>query len=142
MLQVYISLCLKSMIRHIRSLCSAIPSLPNECRRRLETELAKPERAADDWSIPFIGCGCADCAHLAGFPTSSEQRSLTWPLTKQRRQAIYHCIDSQGLPVTHTTERTGSPHKLKLHKTNLLMKEDSALRKCCTGQLAWVRGLN
>ena len=62
MLQVYVSLCLKSMVRHLRSLCSAIPSLPNECRRRLETELAKPERAADDWSIPFTGCGRADCA--------------------------------------------------------------------------------
>lgn len=113
-----------------------------ECRRRLEAELAKPERAADDWSIPFTGCGCADCDHLAGFLTSSEQRSLTWPLAKPRRQHIHSVIDSQGLPVTHSTERTGSPYKLKLRKTDSLMKEDAALRKYCTEQLAWVQGLN
>lgn len=113
-----------------------------ECRRRLEAEIAKPERAADDWSIPFSGCGCADCDHLAGFLASSEQQSLTWPLAKPRRQHIHSAIDAQGLPVTHTTERTGSPHKLKLHKTDLLMKEDAARRKYCAEQLAWVRGLN
>lgn len=44
--------------------------------------------------------------------------------------------------MTHTMERTGRPHKLKWHKTNLLMKEDSALRKYCTEQLAWGRGLS
>src|SRR5699024_5272113 len=107
-----------------------------ECRRRLEAELAKPERAADDWSIPFTGCECADCDHLAGFLTSSEQRSLTWPLAKPRRQPDHHCIDSQELPVTHTMERTGRPHKLKWHKTNLVRKEDAALRKDCTEELA------
>lgn len=55
---------------------------------------------------------------------------------------IYSVIDSQDLPVTHTTERIGSPHKLKLRKMDVLMKEDAALRKYCTEQLAWVRGLN
>ena len=50
-------------------------------------------------------------------------------------------IDAQGLPVTLTTERTGSPHKLKLRKTDRLMKEDAAERRYFEVQLVWVTGL-
>lgn len=110
----------------------------DECQHRLEAEVAKPKRAADDWSIPFTGCGCADCEHLAVFLGSSDQRAETWPLAKPRRQHIHSMIDAQGLPVTHTTERTGSPHKLKLRKTDRLMKEDAAERRYFETQLAWV----
>ena len=116
-------------------------TIVDECRHRLEAEVAKPRRAADDWSIPFTGCGCADCQHLAVFLGSSSQRAETWPLAKARRQHIHGMIDAQGLSVTHTTERTGSPHKLKLRKTDRLMKEDAAGRRYFEAQLAWVTGL-
>lgn len=68
-------------------------------------------------------------------------RTETWPLAKPRRQHIHGMIDGQGLPVTHTTERTGSPHKLKLRKTDRLMKADAAERRYFETQLAWVTGL-
>lgn len=111
------------------------------CLNRLAIEVARPERAADDWSISFTGCGCEDCGHLGSFLAAAEQRSETWPLAKPRRQHIHAMIDAQGLPVTHTTERTGSPHKLKLHKTAQLMKEDAAERKFYETQLAWLQSL-
>ena len=60
-------------------------AIVDECRHRLEAEVAKPRRAVDDWSIPFTGCGCADCDHLAMFLGFSDQRAETWPLAKARR---------------------------------------------------------
>lgn len=116
-------------------------AIVDECRHRLESEVAKPRRAADDRPIPFTGCGCADCEHLAMFLESSDQRAETWPLAKARRQHVHGKIEAQGLPVTHTTERTGSPHKLTLRKADRLMKEDAAERRYFEAQLAWVTGL-
>lgn len=66
---------------------------------------------------------------------------MTSPLAKPRRRHIHAMIDAQGLPVTHTTEGIGSPHKLKLHKTDRLMKEDVAERRYYETQLAWVQDL-
>lgn len=69
----------------------------------------------------------------------ADQRSEIWSLAKPRRQHIHAMIDAHGLPVTHTTVRTGSPHKLKLHKTAQVMKEDAAERKFYETQLAWLK---
>lgn len=116
-------------------------AIVEECLSRLQAEVTKPQRAKDDWSIAFNGCGCVDCEHLGAFLAVADQRSETWPLAKPRRQHIHGMLDPQEQPVTHTTERTGSPHKLKLHKTDKLMKEDAAERKYFLTQLGWVQRL-
>lgn len=85
------------------------PAIVDECRHQLEAELAKPRRAADDWSIPFTGCGCADCDHLTVFLGSSDQRAETWPLTKARRQHVHRMIEAQGLPVALSPLRPSAP---------------------------------
>ncbi len=89
---------------------------------------SKP-RNANDWSIKDKNrCSCADCQILGQFLQASEKQKIIWPLAKGRRQHMHQVIGSMKLPVTHTTERTGSPHKLHLTKTELLFKRETALR--------------
>jgi len=107
-----------------------VTRLARHCARVFREVLARPERAADDWSITDFepgGC-CDDCAHLADFLTDAAQQQLVWPLAKPRRQHIHHRIDETELPVTHLTKREGSPHKLVLTKTPDLFTRDVEVR--------------
>lgn len=96
------------------------------CATLLQTELARPERHPDDWSINGFQRAdhCQDCTHLAVFLADPHQRQLVWPLAKPRREHIHHRIDEAELPVTHQTRREGSPHKLVLTKTTDLHRGD------------------
>lgn len=84
---------------------------------RLNARLAQPERAPDDWSIPFPGTPQGELgSKLMAFLNDPAGKRLVWPLAKERRMAIHRFIDRHELPITHVTERTGSPHKLILEK--------------------------
>ena len=90
--------------------------------------ISKP-RNPNDWSIKDKNrCNCDDCKILGKFLLAPEKQKVIWPLAKGRRQHMHDVIDSMKLPVTHTTERTGSPHKLHLTKTKLLFTRENALR--------------
>lgn len=91
--------------------------------------LDQPPRQAGDWSIAATDrCGCADCQVLVVFLRTSRQDRKVWALAKGRRQHIHQTIDAMGIPVTHKTERSGSPHKLHLKKTKQLFLQDKAQR--------------
>ena len=95
----------------------------------MEKELKAPERSSGDWSIMDKNiCNCADCKILTQFLNSQKESQKVWPLSKDRRQHIHRMIDNMILPVTHKTEHTGSPHKLKLNKTNQLFKQSKERR--------------
>lgn len=106
-----------------------VEQITEHCRGQLEAELAKPVRAVGDWSITIPRtCKCSDCATLHEF-LESNQVHMSWPLAKGRRAHIHGTIDSKGLPVTHTTKRTGRPHKLELTKTAQLAALETKLRR-------------
>lgn len=119
---------------------TGLDAIAQHCRDALHASLAQPPRADDDWSISEFGPGscCADCATLAVFLADPNNRKLTWPLAKPRRQHIHHCIDEAELPVTHQTIRQGSPHKLVITKTPALHLHDAARRQVARESLALV----
>ncbi|MBT7445129.1 MAG: 2OG-Fe(II) oxygenase [Methylococcales bacterium] len=93
----------------------------------LTVEVQSGLRKANDWSIWEKGnCSCADCVELMAFLQSSDMRTKRWPIGKERRRHIHHIIDRLVLPVTHHTERVGSPHQLMLKKTDLLFTQAKA----------------
>ena len=102
--------------------------------------LAEPPRATDGWSINGLAAAtcCEDCATLAAFLADPLARKLTWPLAKPRRQHIHHQLDEAELPVTHTTTRQGSPHKLVLTKTPELHRRDAEHRRATERSLTTV----
>ena len=109
--------------------------LVSEARDRLEAVVAA-ERAEGDWSITEkVPCQCPDCKELWIFLQSTENQEHIWPLAKQRRRHIHDIIDRMAIPVTHTTRRVGSPHKLTLTKTQELFKQEAARRKKALEQL-------
>lgn len=114
-----------------------VTPIGRHCATTLQAELAHPERANDDWSITAFDPGdcCDDCVHFAAFLTDPAQQQLTWPLAKPRRQHIHRRIDEAELPVTHHTQRQGSPHKLVLTKTPDLFTRDAERR---TATQAWL----
>ncbi len=103
--------------------------LKNYALENIHALLKSKPRRANDWSIKDENrCNCADCQILGKFLQTPDKQKIIWPLAKGRRQHIHRIIDSMKLPVTHTTERTGSPHKLHLTKTELLFKRETVLR--------------
>lgn len=85
-----------------------------------ETGLRKP----DDWSIKGnLSCACEDCIVLKRFLQSSTEKEKIWPLAEARRSHIHQKIDGLGIPVTHQTERKGSPYRLILTKTDKLYQQ-------------------
>ena len=96
---------------------------------RLNARLAQPERAPDDWSIPFPGTPQGELgSKLMAFLNDPSGKRLVWPLAKERRMAIHRFIDRHELPITHVTERTGSPHKLILEKQSSLHAREADQR--------------
>ncbi len=78
-------------------------------------------RQPDDWAMPEKShCTCEDCNFLNDFLQSSTSKTIVWPMAKNGRAHIHNVIDGLGIAVTHQTQRTGSPHKLILTKTNKL----------------------
>ncbi len=92
---------------------------------RLKTEQKKGGRKSGDWSIVDRNiCTCHDCLDLNDFLQSSDLQKKIWPINKDRRFHIHQIITKMRIPVTHQTQRTGSPHKLVLIKTKELFLQD------------------
>ena len=90
----------------------------------LEKERNLGLRKIDDWSIKEnVSCKCEDCNVLSEFLQSDTEKNMRWPMGKDRRAHIHRAIDGLGIPVTHQTEHTGSPHKLILIKTDKLYSQ-------------------
>lgn len=96
--------------------------------RTLRRQLRKAERRPDDWRIQSkLACGCRDCGELQAFVRGPE-RSLTWPIGKARRAHIHQMIEAHGLPLSHETQRSGSPQKLVLRKQDTLFELEADQR--------------
>ncbi|HRO58938.1 MAG TPA: hypothetical protein PK177_07215 [Burkholderiaceae bacterium] len=110
------------------------------CMQVLAARLARPERPADDWSIPPP----PDCVGelgdvLARFLSAASERRLEWPLAEAKRQVIHQLIDRHELPVRHETRRSGRPYTLVLEKTDALFEREAAERRRWAKELAWLR---
>jgi hypothetical protein len=114
--------------------------LARDCATRLTEILARPARAAHDWSIEWTGCGCDRCQRLGEFLRSRTDRSVEWPLITEARRHVHAQIDRAALPVRHQTRRQGRPYTLVLEKTDALHLRDRATRKQAETDLAWLNG--
>ncbi len=118
---------------------SGLETLARHSATRLTSRLARPTRAADDWSVtPPTGCSCALCTILATFLRDPTQRSYDWPLAEANRKHIHHIIDAAELPVRHQTRRLGRPYTLVLTKTEELFDRERRQREQDTADLSWL----
>ena len=129
-----------------RSRASEAPELPrlgdirHRCMQLLETLLAAPPRAEDDWSIePPRECGCDLCGTLAEFLAARDDSRLEWPLAKEKRKHVHRMIDTHELPVRHETRRSGRPYTLVLTKTEAVFAGEAAKRRSWEADLSWLR---
>lgn len=110
-----------------------VPALPSVFDRLIASLRARaegPARRADDWSIePPRGCRCELCATLVAFLADAGAIERGWKLAKAHRAHVHQVIDRNALPVTHSTQRTGSPYTLVLRKLPALFTADAALRE-------------
>lgn len=109
---------------------SGLGTIAGFCIDHLQASRGRPPRTEDDWriTIPSPWPDTDDAATLAEFLSDHQRQKLVWPLAKPRRQVIHHLLDHHELPVSHVTERTGSPHKLVLTKTDELFTREAAAR--------------
>ncbi len=114
--------------------------LAADCAARLRARLARPPRAADDWSVelPAGGCDCELCRTLDRFLEDKIKRTLEWPMAKERRQHVHRRIDAAELPVTHVTRRQGSPYILVLNKADALFTGELQARARDETDLKWL----
>lgn len=119
---------------------SGLDLVARHCATQLEARLARPARAADDWSIELPnGCHCPLCATLNAFLGDPARRSFEWPLAEQNRRHVHNRIDAAELPVQHQTRRSGRPYTLVLKKTDALFEHDREARRRDQTDLAWLR---
>jgi hypothetical protein len=113
-----------------------LAALRKHCLQQLEARLARPARHQDDWSINLPGdCQCDLCATLRAFLSDPAKQRLEWPLAKRRRQHVHGVLDSHELPVTHKTQRVGSPYTLVLSKTTALFEREAKERRAWQSDL-------
>ena len=111
--------------------------LAADCTQRLRRRLARPARAAEDWSIELSGsCVCDLCVPLREFLADPARRTLEWKLAKAGRQHIHTTIDTAELPVQHLTRRKGSPFTLVLTKSQALFGREHEARRRDEADLA------
>ncbi len=119
---------------------ASLDALATHGAARLSARLARPQRAADDWSIELpAGCTCRLCAEMGAFLADPCRRSYEWPLAERKRQHVHIRIDASELPVRHGTRRQGSPYTLVLNKTTALLDRENDQRRRDTADLAWIQ---
>lgn len=142
--------CLLPALRHRGRRTTTVPgevarafqTLADHCEERLTAAVARPVRAANDWSIPPAGScrsGCDLCPDLDAFLASRARRVREWPLAQDKRRHIHSRIDMAGLPVSHTTRRQGRPYTLVLTKTDEVFTRERTARVRAAADLAWLR---
>ncbi|MBS2532950.1 2OG-Fe(II) oxygenase [Catenulispora sp. NF23] len=110
-----------------------------DCGRRLTRRLARPARAANDWSITLPeGCSCPLCEVLADFLADPTLRIREWPLAKENRRHVHSRIEAAELPVDHQTRREGRPYTLILAKKDTLFSGERAQRAEDEADLRWI----
>ncbi|MGO1539221.1 MAG: 2OG-Fe(II) oxygenase [Leucobacter sp.] len=110
----------------------------NIAQQHLTEVLTRSKREPNDWSISWTSTGGDDADRLASFLGSPEDKVLEWQLAQRRRKEIHHAIDTAALPVTHRTQRTGSPYTLVLTKTKELFDRETEKRTQAKRDLAWI----
>ncbi|GBN03805.1 hypothetical protein AVEN_123408-1 [Araneus ventricosus] len=95
--------------------------------KTIDNKIISGVGSEDDWSINVqLPCNCEICAIATSFLLSKTEKTKVWPLReKLRNHLIYGSFHSSDLPVKLTVERTGSPYKLVLVKTEALHKDAS-----------------
>ncbi|MQA92498.1 MAG: hypothetical protein GEU90_20120 [Gemmatimonas sp.] len=77
-----------------------------------------PPHPPADWRQDVaISCACDDCRELQAFARRAGEEVHRFRVRKDRRQHLHHAIQSNGLDMTHVTERKGSPQTLVCRKT-------------------------
>lgn len=97
----------------------------------LRTALAEPGRAPHDHSLRSITwtCNCTDCAGLIAWAESPAAQPLVMAMAESRRRHVAEKFAEAGAPLTATTLRQGSPHKLVLGKPADLLARDRVQRE-------------
>lgn len=103
----------------------------------LRTALAEPLRDISDHRLHGVEwvCRCKDCLAMIPWAESTSAEPLVLAMAEPRRQHVQSQFETAGAPLTATTLRQGSPHKLVLHKPGDLQERDRAARE------AWRRDL-
>jgi hypothetical protein len=105
----------------------------------LAARLEAPAGAQDDWSIAAaIRCTCRLCGALTTFLRAPGESRLDWPLAKEQRRHVHAMLDAYGLPVTHSTRRSGRPFTLVLEKTAAVFERDAASRRSWQRDRQWL----
>jgi len=119
---------------------AGVDAVTEHCLHLVEARLARPRRAADDWSIDLPdGCGCELCRTLRAFLADPTERTRDWPLAQDRRRHVHARIDASELPVRHQTRRSGRPYTLVLTKTSDLLDREERQRSRDEADVRWLR---
>ncbi len=95
--------------------------LINQITQKLEMGL----RAEDDLSIKTeSSCNCSDCNVILNFLKSKTESKRTWPIAEARRGHIMNIFQRLNLPIKFFEEKTGSPYKLVITKSDQLYQMD------------------
>lgn len=103
---------------------SAYACLQSHIKKNIHQALEKGEPDEADWTIEAkFSCDCERCKVAQEFFCSKTEIKKVWPLNAEYRDHIIAVMRDYDLPVNHSVEKTGSPHKLIMIKTARLYQQ-------------------
>ncbi len=103
---------------------SSYAVLKDYVTQALAEELGRGLRMQDDWSIDAkLLCNCEYCKTATEFLQSKTEYNKIWPIIQDTRKHLINEFPKLGVPVTLSEQKTGSPHKLVIQKTEKLYQE-------------------
>ncbi len=138
-----------SVLSHFHSALSedafaaaGFPSLYQHSHQQLKQAIATGTRASDDWSLTVNNpCNCDDCTTMGRFLSAKTQQRVALPLGKDRRKHLHRQIGYLDIPVSHVTQRSGSPFSLVLTKSPTIFRSAAKQMKLRKAQWKELQGL-
>ena len=127
-------------------LCAEYPfenSLAARVCAALRAEIASLARAPNDYTLRNIEWPDDNPDRLAVrlWATSPSSSPLVLPLSESRRRELEWCLRAADAPLSFTTIKQGSPHKLQLQKPMNLHEQDRQRRLQLLAKLARLSSL-
>ena len=128
---------IKKLLTSRRPGGTAFEALHAACVAHLNTRIAEPLEAPQDWTRPSgIGCKCLHCAELSTFLADPGRESWALRAAQQIRTHVEDAIRRASADLDTETLRKGSPHSLVAVKNQGSYKRRVAQRKQDLADLA------
>lgn len=131
---------LESRLTRLNTPNKGVDDWLKKCEEQLQLRTEEePRPPADLRRVDRLTCDCADCETVRSFLAAPGESKIILPVAQHRRQHLRKQIDDYEIDLAYETQRTGSPYKLVLTKTDASFQKSLAIYERDVKSLADIR---